>query len=142
MADLNFTYAGFSGLVYERTGEVWYRFHERVVSAGVDEWDNPVGPGRIEVYVSKYPVMKHTPKGVWLDIYDQKKFVLRDARKRYACPTMEEALESFVARKKRQIRILSTRLRHAEDAIMKAEYQYGDKEKRKQGELEWMASIM
>jgi hypothetical protein len=138
---MNLVYAGFTRPIYERTGEVWYRMTSHVVSAGVDEWDNPVGPGHVEVYVHEHDVIKHTPKGVWLNAYGEKKFVRRDARKRFACPTKEEALESFVARKKRQIGILSAQLRNAEDAIHKAQYKFGDPEKRKQKGLEWLASL-
>jgi hypothetical protein len=51
-----------------------------------------------------------TPKGAWVC----GRFVLLTATKRWAVPTEEEALESFMARKKKQIRILSTQLSRAE----------------------------
>jgi hypothetical protein len=63
--------------------------------------------------------------GVQLDFYGEKKFVLKDARKRFACPTPEEAMESFIARKKRQRGILKAQLVHVEEAIDIAER--GDK---------------
>lgn len=61
-------------------------------------------------------VTKTTPKGVWLG----DRFVLRDVRKRFACPTLHEALESFVARKDRQIRILSNQLSSAQAMRLEA----------------------
>jgi hypothetical protein len=85
---------------------VYYRVYDQLVSAGVDEWDNPLGPARVEVYVMEIPVISRTPKGVWLD-YCGKRFVLDSSRKRFACPTVEEAEESFIARKTRQLSILN-----------------------------------
>jgi hypothetical protein len=99
--------------------EYWYRYENRTVSTGWDS-DYEVSTGsRVEVSLWKFRVLKHTPKGVWLQryvVYGDKRFVLRDARKRFACPTIEEALASFIARKDRQIRIHTARLREAEEA--------------------------
>lgn len=52
-------------------------------------------------------VLRYTPKGVWVDTWGGKKFILASARKRYACPTKDEALESFRARKRRQVALLA-----------------------------------
>lgn len=59
-----------------------------------------------------FPVRKRTPKGAW--IYDR--FVLLTARKKYACETLEEAVESFLARKTRQASIYQHRLNDAKRA--------------------------
>jgi hypothetical protein len=75
----------------------------------------------IRVYLSKYPITKKTNKGIWIDIFGRKRFVLLSARKKYACLTQEEALESFKARKNRQIRILNSQLTHAKEALDQAE---------------------
>ena len=56
-----------------------------------------------------WEIDRATPKGAWVC----GRFVLLSATKRWACPTEEEALESFMARKRKQIRILSTRLQQA-----------------------------
>lgn len=55
--------------------------------------------------VEYYRVKRHTPCGVWLDMgYGVKdKFVLNNARRRFAYPTEAEALDSFIIRKLRQI---------------------------------------
>ena len=66
----------------------------------------------------QYPVIKETLKGVWLDVYGVKKFVLTDARKRWACPTQEEALFGFIKRKEKQALILRGQL-EAVEAILK-----------------------
>jgi hypothetical protein len=86
--------------------DVWYRVEAQLVSAGVDEFDNPLGPSQVRICVRKYPVVKTTPKGVWLDVYGDKRFVRREARKRFACPTEQEAHLSFIARAERRCRIL------------------------------------
>ena len=73
----------------------------------------------ISLTLYSYPVTKQTPCGVWLELLygGGKRFVLTSARKRFACPTKEEALESFKARKRRQVRILRARLDEAERAL-------------------------
>jgi hypothetical protein len=71
----------------------------------------------IHVYFREFDVIKETPRGVWIDIYGAKRFVLKEARKRYACPSKEEAKESFKARKTRQIKILTKQLENAKRAL-------------------------
>ena len=102
--------------------EVWYRYEETLWAPSLNEWEEPVGRGSISIRLQEFPVLKHTPKGVWLfTFFGDKRFVLRDARKRFACPTKEEALESFIARKKRQATIFESRARNARLAIKLAE---------------------
>ena len=73
----------------------------------------------IKLILSKYRVIKTTRCGKWItssdyltyaDQYVDKKFVNMEAKKRFACPTEKEALQSFIARKNRQISILSHQL--------------------------------
>lgn len=113
--------------------EYLYRFENHNVSNGYDEYDNPYPGHTVALYCSKYEILKHTPKGEWIVLYwdgyifdgtivPVKRFVLRNAHKRFACPTKEEALDSFISRKKRQIRILTGKIEDAEMAIQKATY--------------------
>lgn len=68
-----------------------------------------------------FPIIKSTPCGAWVGVYGEKKFVrLNVAGKKYACHTIEEALESFKRRKQRQIVILTSRLKEAELNLTKA----------------------
>lgn len=60
--------------------------------------------------ITWYKVLKRTPKGARL----ADRFILLSATKRWACNTEQEALASFVARKNKQISILTHRLRAAE----------------------------
>lgn len=72
------------------TDEKWYRY------------DDPYTDGNLP-FLTEIPVLRHTPKGVWLDKYGLKRFVLKAANKRYAYPTKELALASYIIRKQRQI---------------------------------------
>ncbi len=104
--------------------DFWYRFEDYRVSGGINEFGEPDGPSYTEIRMREFQVTKYTPKGVWLHGagWDGgKKFVLRDARKRYACPTIEEAGESFLARKKRQLSILISQSQSVREAINKFE---------------------
>lgn len=84
----------------------FYRFQETRYSGGV-----------IMLRKSEFAVVKDTECGVWLDVYGQRRFCRTDARKRFACPTEQEALESYHARKRRQVRILRAQLASAEAAL-------------------------
>lgn len=98
--------------------EVWYRYedHRRSSWDGFEECSH----SRLEVSLRRFHVIKHTRKGVWLRIpYDLgwKRWVPISARKRYACPTIEEARSSFLARKNKQMRLLKEKLFDAQLAI-------------------------
>lgn len=64
-----------------------------------------------------FPILKHTKCGVWIEVFWQKRFVNLNSRKRYACPTKQEALASYHARKRRQVGILRHQLKRAEAAL-------------------------
>lgn len=88
--------------------EYWYRVNEHRY-ASVNEFGETEN-SYTELSLDRYPVIKHTPKGVWIARYYDKKFILKSAKKQWACPTEEQAKASYVARKKRQIKILSNKL--------------------------------
>lgn len=107
-----------------KVGDTWYRLEDHLYSAGVDEFDNPLGPPQLQVNINKFTVAKVTPKGVWLDRgWMGKRFVLSGTRRKYACPTLELALESFLARKQRQARIYQARADSAREAMEIAKYE-------------------
>lgn len=91
----------------------WYRYEDRRYASAYGD-----GPGEVRVVLQEFRVRKVTPKGVRLD---NDRFVATAARKRFACPTKAEAMESFLARKKRQRAILSAQLRNVEKALKLAE---------------------
>jgi hypothetical protein len=91
--------------------EYWYRYNDY-------EAEDSNGMIVIKVVLYTYHVIKHTKKGVWIaHSYSSKRFILTDARKKYACPTIEEAKKSFVARKIRQKKILTRNLRRVKMAL-------------------------
>ena len=88
-------------------GDLLYRYDDLWVSGG-----------EVEVNLFTYRITKVTPHGVWIGSWaDTCRFVRLAARKRYACPTKEEARQSFEARKMRQVKILRARLECAEIAL-------------------------
>ena len=108
--------------------ETWYRY-EDVQYSTCDEFGVASG-GHLVVELRTYQVLKHTPKGVWLSLAGggfsciqggNKRFVLKDAHKKFACPTLELARKSFIARKQRQVQIHTARANQAKRAILLAE---------------------
>lgn len=105
--------------VQPQVGDTWYRYEERRFGHA-DDWGRVIST-YIQLQVREFTVAKVTPKGVWLgDALGRwgagPRFVLMSANKRYALPTQEAALESFMARKAQQMRILGKQLEHAESA--------------------------
>lgn len=95
--------AGLSPLGYlYRLEEVWY---STVIDADREEYGS-----RLALELRACPIRRRTPKGWRLF---NGRFVLEPATKRWACPTLEEAVESFVARKTKQARIYESRARIA-----------------------------
>jgi hypothetical protein len=98
----------------DRHREVYYRYDTVIYSAGVDEYGDPLlGQGRIEIRCLEFLVRKHTPKGVWLahaGWNSQDRFVLGTAHKQWALPTKKAALESFIKRKTREQRLLTSKI--------------------------------
>lgn len=94
--------------------QFWYRFEDVRRAPSADECGEATGPGSTTVLFMKIKVIKHTPKGVRLM---DGTFVRRDTRKRYACPTIEEAKESFRARKAAQKSYLQAKIDHVNEAL-------------------------
>jgi len=98
--------------------EIWYRYENRNYAPSVDEFGYCVGEGSVAVVLMRFAVDHHTPKGVRLRCG---RFVLNGSIRRYACPTMELAMKSFLARKNRQISIYRSRIRSIERALEQVE---------------------
>jgi hypothetical protein len=86
-----------------------------------------------EVTTYRYEVIKRTQCGVWLDVCGRKKFVKTDTRKKFACPSLEEAIESFRKRKAAQIRIYQNRATNAQESLVILE----NKIRRTEGGQQW-----
>jgi len=102
--------------------EVWYRYEDVAyshLSLDVNGGESYYSTLRVEL--REFEVARHTPKGVWLRVGWDERWVARSARKRFACPTVEEARESFRARKLRQMKIHEARTDRARRALRELE---------------------
>jgi len=101
-----------------------YRFEEVSYSTIIDAEAEIYG-SRLELELRAYFIQKKTPKGFWIedervlsfDGSQSLRFINNDWNKRFACPTLEEAIESFKARKQRQIRIYEGKISVARVAL-------------------------
>lgn len=86
-----------------QVGDSWYRYD------GWADLDGSMEP-------LEWRVLKVTPRGVWLhESWDvggkvTKKFVLLNAGKKWAHPSKDDALYSFIRRKQRQIKIMTAQM--------------------------------
>lgn len=100
--------------------DVFYRYEDRPYANAADEYGDPVPrqPGtNMYVRLYKHPVLKRTKCGAWIEDVGGKRFINLSWTKRFACPTLEEAQESYRKRKARQIRIHNARVKDAEEAL-------------------------
>jgi len=74
-----------------------------------------------ELKLLQYNLISETPKGYWIENGYKKRWVSKTATKRFAYPTKEEAMQSFIARKKSQINILRAQMNEAEVLLYMAE---------------------
>ena len=95
----------------------YYRYESYTVGVGYNPETETCSGHRVKIILRIYDVTKITPKGVVLSVYGERKFVLNSAIKQYACATTELAKASFIARKKKQISILSRCISDAKEAI-------------------------
>lgn len=113
-----------------KVGDLFYRYHNTLTSSGVDEFDEPVGPGFESVWFSTYEVCSVTPKGArimgWFGPDDGiaakgSRPVMDHYTNKFAYPSKGEALLGFIARKKREQAIMSRRYFRSREAESKAE---------------------
>jgi hypothetical protein len=117
-----------------------YRYYEFITSGIPDEEYFTTSSIHTKVELATYDVMKKTLSGAWIRYWTKtgksKKFVNLKAKKKFACPTQEEALESFKKRKKRQIQILEQQLEVARTALNVSESIKTENENEKEKEKE------
>ena len=100
-----------------RVGNVFYRYEDRLFSAGVDDRGDPLGPPEVRLCLIELRVVRLTPKCAILDYYGEEKRILLSAHRRFACPTIEEAKISYRRRKLKQIEILTSQLDNIRKAL-------------------------
>jgi hypothetical protein len=69
------------------------------------------------VTVDSFMVVKETPCGYWIEVNEGSRWVSATGKKRYAYPTVEEAIEGWRARKQRQISILRSKIAEINQAL-------------------------
>jgi len=68
--------------------------------------------------LEEYDLVKETPKGYWIGMYfnpyyDEpfwKKWIPKKSKKRFAYPTKEEALENYIKRTEKRLKILNAQI--------------------------------
>ena len=90
--------------------DVLYRCEAKRYSVVIDADADRYGVSAPRLEVTWWRVDHRTPKGAWV----AGRFVLLTAFKKWAAETEAEAIRDFVARKRKQIRILATQLQRAE----------------------------
>ena len=69
----------------------------------------------------EYKIQKHTDKGFWIDLYwNKKRWVSNSGRKRFAYPTKELALESFIKRTTKALTYSKANVKKAEGFLKAA----------------------
>ena len=91
----------------------------------LDEFENVTSTYR-RLELATYPLIRETPKGYWIGNEYSKRWVSKTARKRFAYPTTEQALDSYILRTKRCISILKARTDEAEEGLYIAEQMQKD----------------
>lgn len=92
------------------------------------EYESPNLPDP-KIEVRRYNLLKETPKGYWIgfgDLGDGKlhsygKWVSKTSVKRYAYPSKKEALNNFIKRNEKRIKILKRQVLFCKIALSKAE---------------------
>lgn len=109
--------------VREFTEPHWFRVEVHTYGY-TDEYGDSAG-SYDKVDIKKLEVLKHTPKGAFLNNgFGQRKFVLRDVQHRaraYAAPTLEMARQDFIKRKLYHISKLQDRINRANRQIRAAQ---------------------
>ncbi len=99
-----------------------------------EEYTKPILPNP-KIVLTELNLHKETPKGYWIGYgYYQPEYgdklrgrsiwVSKTSKRRYAYPTKEEALKSFIYRQKRAVEILDFKLKSHQIALQDAEFMY------------------
>lgn len=90
--------------------QYYYRFYDR-------HWADDI---EVRIICAQLPVLRETKSTVVINYFGTEKRVLKNARRRFAYPTVELALDSYRQRKSWQARRLKYRLDLADEAHAKA----------------------
>lgn len=92
---------------------VFYRYEDRRKACGYfdeSEYYHRSDSETTKIILYYCAVVKETRKGVWIERHGQKRWIGNNWTKRYAYPTKQEAWIGFMARKRKQYRLLIAKL--------------------------------
>jgi len=104
----------------------FYRYETDVNSmGGFDQFENFVHTGNsVDVKLREFSLVAEIPKGYWIGDAETgwfKKWIRKKSKKRYAYPSKEEALNSYLIRTRNRVGYLQRDLKNAEKALKIAE---------------------
>lgn len=106
-----------------KVGDVWFRYDEKTY-ASCDPYDEDRYSFNTQIEITRFKVVRVTPKGVQLagSGYSARRprLVLHESYKRFACATVELALDSYLKRKQKQEAIYAARAKKAKDCAFQA----------------------
>lgn len=117
---------GDGGSIAPKVGDIWYRYDDRTYcGCSLDQYDGEHYYTTTQIEITRYKVLRVTPKGVQLvggSFWSKRpRLVLFDSYKRFACATQAEALESYEKRKMRQAHIYQSRANKARECLLQAQ---------------------
>lgn len=103
--------------------DIAYRFEDRLCSVADEDGEHAYS--RTEITLYKFEILRHTKCGMWIRDYGgAKRFINQTCTKQYAHEKVEDALQSFIARKEKQASIYRARADTAMHAIRVARSKY------------------
>lgn len=99
-----------------------YRYEDIEYTSINDKLDHSLLNMNLKIELHKYPIVKKTPKGVWINYGIGRRFVLLGAIKKFAYLTKKDAFESFKFRKQQQMKILTHQLCRVKEILYMIEY--------------------
>lgn len=83
----------------------------------------PIYPNPV-IVLREYVSLQETPKGYWIghreNYFGWKKWVSKTSKRRFAYPTQEEALQNYLKRTERSIKIMTNFIEYQKVALHKA----------------------
>ena len=120
-----------------RAGQTWgmgflYRFEDHTYAQRIDPFDDFDDNWTSVTYLelNAYNIRSKTPCGytIYADNSVGWRFINMNATKKFALPTVNEALESYIARKKRQFEIYDARAKKAFMLMEKARKAFDERQ--------------
>jgi hypothetical protein len=88
------------------------------------DWDE-----NVSLELLKFDVGRKTPKGYYILVNYEEKWIPANAKKAYAYPTIEQARTNFIKRNQTRKKILTSQLKMVEQSLKKIETFYKPKQK-------------